>query len=275
MLRPIKLFLFLTIHVKRNIHLLCSPEEQYLLALREKTMPVSDVNYNININSPIFELDDVVELERFLLNDFDAQLLEIKPQTEEELLRYYAQNTDVLYQYLRAIVDKQIFLISNEIRAVLGHIADYRIKINCTKNDLEKAYGHFRRMNLDAFKILCDMFEAALSRRLRKDYKHDFRNVTPNYLKEYSRQYFKARDLYLNAQKQERAGSDSEIHNIIELYYSAAKEYIILKQYYLENKDKIARSKFKKRIAHFICVGIPFALNLFYAVQSLVETMFK
>ena len=105
----------------------------------------------------------VSQLEEYILNYFDADKINQKPETVSDLLRYYKDTTDYLYQYLRCVSDKELIFASNELRAALGHIAEYRINNDGTKNDLEKAYGHFRRMTLDILKVICDVFDEVLS----------------------------------------------------------------------------------------------------------------
>lgn len=181
--------------------------------------------------SEIDETVTVSQLEEYILNDFDAEEINQKPKTVSDLLRYYKDTTDYLYQYLRCVSDKELIFASNELRAALGHIAEYRINNDGTKNDLEKAYGHFRRMTLDILKVICDVFDDSLLRFFKKACKVDFRNVDKDFLKDYSQSYFKAKQLYLSAQADERTGADSDKHNVIEKYLSAAKEYIKLKRY--------------------------------------------
>lgn len=212
----------------------------------------------------------IEEVENLIINQFDYNLIDTKPKTEYEFLQYYANNTDYLYQYLRVVVDNQIFVISNEIRAILGHLSDYNVFPDGTKKDLEKAYGHLRRMNLDAFKILCDRFDDALFKKLLNNSKYDYRDLCPTYIKEFSAKYFNARKLYLQAQEQERTGCDSEVHNIIKLYHNAAKQYIKLKQYCDKNKHNVFKIKMKVKafkVVAFLIGGISLlssAITIFY-----------
>ena len=105
---------------------------------------------------------------------------------------------------------------SNEIRAILGHLSQYRMSnYNIDKNDLRKAYGHFRRLNLDLLKILCDIFNKNLYKILTQQYKYDLRNVKDDYLVNFDKKYITARRLYLKAQREESSGSDRNKHNII------------------------------------------------------------
>ena len=220
---------------------------------------------NQNSNSRVLKGSSISEIETLIIESFDADKIDVKPKTEKELLLYYAEYTDILFQYLRVIVDEQLFYISNEIRALLGHLSDYRVYSDITKNNLEKAYGHFRRMNLDAFKTLCDMFDDALSRQLRKDYTLDYREVSSDYLEKFSQMYFSARESYLEAQTNERTGSDSHVHNILGQYYIAIKKYIELKQYYMENKSDIKRIK-RKVIFSRIIASVFGAISLFSCI---------
>lgn len=183
----------------------------------------------------------VEELENYIISEFDADLINQKPATVDELLKYYSENTYYIYQYLKSVTDKQLDFASNELRAMLGHIAEYRINNDGTKNDLEKAKGHFRRMTLDILKVICDVFDESLLSNLKKSYKTDFRNINKDYLEEYSEQYFKAKNYYIQAQSDERTGADSNKHNIISKYYLAAKSYIRLKQY-KDNNEEAQRS---------------------------------
>lgn len=186
-----------------------------------------------------YKKEEIAELEELLLKEYSAEAVNTTPKTEKELLSAYKMHGDILYQYVRATVNHFVHAISNEIRALLGHLSEYRVSgTSPGKRDLDKAYGHFRRMNLDALKIICDEFDRTLAKTLKRQCKYDYRNAVKDYLLDFGEKYIRARDLYLEAQKEERVGCDSHTHNIIELYYNAAKEYILLKQFYQSNKKK-------------------------------------
>lgn len=195
---------------------------------------------------------NVNEMENYIIKSYNPITVNIQPKTERELLNIYYKYTDVLYQYLRYNVDNFMHALNNEIRAMLGHLAEYRISDTGDKRDLDKAYGHFRRLNLDALKILCDEFDRTLSKKLKQQYKYDYRNTCADYLKEFGERYIKAKNLYIKAQEDERVGCDSHTHNIIKLYYDAAKEYILLKQYYDSKKKVIQKAKREIIIKRFI-----------------------
>lgn len=207
-------------------------------------------------------IDERRQLEAFILDEFNVQQVDAMPMTEEDLYRCYADNTDRIYQYLRLTVVTWLFPLSNEIRAILGHISDYRISdTNDDKRNLEKAYGHFRRLTLDAFKVLCDEFDLSLSRQLKREYSYDYRKACQDYLKHFSEKYIKAKALYIDAQSKEKLGSDHGKHNVIALYHEAAKEYIRLNQFYQEHKQKIRSVKRKADIKKTLqTAGVLFGL---------------
>ena len=184
------------------------------------------------------------EMECHLLDKFDPLLLDCAPETEKELVFMYEAHSDILYTYLQHVINPFLKTLCNELRAMLGHLSSYRLdNPHQTKRELDKAYGHFRRFNIDALKILCNEFDRSLSRELEKQYSYDFRSIVKDYLEEYSRRYFWAKNLYLLAQQEERVGSDYQKHNLIQLYHNAAKEYICLKRYYMRWKKQIIRKR--------------------------------
>lgn len=188
--------------------------------------------------------DTINNLENYFMESYDVNIINTPPQTEDDLLRAYYGHSDILYQYIRLTVNSFVDPLFNEIRAMLGHCAAYRLHDpDSTKRDLEKAYGHFRRFNLDALKILCNEFDKSLALQFKKQYNHDYRNVYSDYLRDYGTAYFKAKKLYINAQFNEQVGSDSLVHNVFSLYYEAAKEYIHLKQFYQSYKSSILKAK--------------------------------
>ena len=178
--------------------------------------------------------------EKLFLQDFDASLLETPPRTENELLSIYCKNSDVLYMYLQESVTRYLDPLSNEIRAMLGHLASYRIS-NCTKRELNKAFGHLRRFTLDGLKILCDEFDKGLSLELLVQTKYDLRNIEQNYPCNFAELLLDARKAYLDAQTEESVGSDLGVHKQIEHYYIAAKKYVEAKLYYQQHKKSITR----------------------------------
>lgn len=208
------------------------------------------------------------ELEESILNDFDSTTINVKPKTERELYIYYAKYSDVLLQYLNVTVNSVLRPISNEIRALFGHLADYQTDEQIDKRELEKAYGHFRRLTLDAFKILCDSFDEFFSAKMTKQYHYDFRSINAKYLQTFSHLYISAKNLYIEAQLAEKNGSDStNKENILQLYHEACKKYIELKRYYCKNKRKVLCVK--------ICAIIISMLTVFSFVFSTIITLLE
>lgn len=198
----------------------------------------------------------IPELEFYLLKNFSPEDVDVEPKTEEELYRCYYNNTDYLYQYLRKTVGGWLFPLSNEVRAIMGHLSDYRVSDSgCDKKNLDKAYGHFRRLTLDAFKILCNEFDESLSRQLKAQYSFDYRKVYVNYLDQFADKYINAKTKYIEAQRKEKLGSDYGKHNVMRLYYDAAKEYIELKQFYLQHKPKIIATQRKAKLKNLLRVA--------------------
>lgn len=201
----------------------------------------------------------IEEIEDHILTKYDPAIINSQPSTEKELLNIYYFYTDILFQYVRNYTERLVNPITNEIRALFGHLAEYRISDQrSTKIDLEKAYGHLRRINLDLMKILCDEFDRSFSKIQKSQSHYDLRNMEKDYSLTFGEKYFKAKKLYIYAQQQERLGCDSHTHNVYDLYYQAAKEYIELKRYYQKYKNDIIWIKTKTTISNvfFILVAV-------------------
>lgn len=182
------------------------------------------------------------DLEEIILKDFDSDVINQKPQTEKELYEYYSQYTDIMVQYLRMKVTNVLRPLTNEVRAIFGHLTDQNTEKQADHRELEKAYGHFRRLTLDSFKVLCDEYDNFLYHKMVSQYRYNYNSVNVNYLKEYASLYISAKKAYIVAQQAEKTGSDSTGKvNIIKLYHTACKEYIKLKRHYCNNKKKVNR----------------------------------
>lgn len=196
-----------------------------------------------------------VELEKIIIDDTYPILYNMKPKTERELYGYYCFYEDIVIQYLRLKHKKFIRPLSNEIRAIMGHLAQYNDTSNINKRELEKAYGHFRRLVLDSFKIICDSYDDALYKAMKRQQHYNLNKVGIDYLQEYSKLYIKAKQLYISAQKCEKTGSDSTSdNNIILSYHKACVEYIKLKQLYCKNKAKVNKIIFAKNAWRYFTV---------------------
>lgn len=208
------------------------------------------------------------EIEDYILTQYNPEIINSQPLNEKDLLNIYYSYTDILFQYVRNHTEKFVSPITNEIRALLGHLAEYRISAQrSTKIDLEKAYGHLRRINLDLMKVLCDEFDRTFSKIQKSQSRYDLRNMKSDYTLTFGKKYFNAKNLYIYAQEQERLGCDSHTHNIYDLYYQAAKGYIELKRYY---------QKYRK---DFICIKTKTIVsNVFFAllaVAGIISTILK
>ena len=85
-----------------------------------------------------------------VLKKYDFEIVNQVPFSEKELMVFYEKYTDPLLTEARRLTNDNIFVLGNEMRAMLGHLADYRQNLQYRKN-LKDAYGHFRRLNVDAF----------------------------------------------------------------------------------------------------------------------------
>lgn len=200
---------------------------------------------------------DIETLEDFILNKYNCETLNTDPSSDSDLLIAYIKNTDYIHQYLRATVDDFFYSSTNELRAALGHLAEFVIQDGSLSGEnLNSAYGHLRRLNIDGLKLLCDEFDKELSVNLKKQYGYDYRDVSKDYLKEYGEKYFKAKKLYREAQQKESVGCDRKKHNVIKLYYDAAKEYIYLKKFAREKSKDILKVKSKEICRKIFCLFI-------------------
>lgn len=212
------------------------------------------------------------DLEEIILKDFDSNLINQKPQTEKELYQYYAQYTDIMVQYLRLKVTSILRPLTNEVRALFGHLTDQNTENKVDHRELEKAYGHFRRLTLDSFKILCDEYDNFLYKKFVSQYRYNFNSVDVNYLKKYSDLYISAKKAYIEAQQAEKTGSDSTgKENVIKLYHTAAKKYIELKRHYCSNKKKINRVKWVEK-GLLIATVASFAFSTIVSILTIVFT---
>ena len=197
---------------------------------------------------------------------FSPDLVNSQPNTEKDLMDLYLRFTDPIVMYARVMNEDTVFVLGNEARALLGHLADYRQIPNNRKN-LSDAYGHFRRLNLDTFKIICDELDAFHFNYLEKHYHYDYRGVNQDFLPTYAKKYFSAQNAYLTAQTTERTGSDRCSNNIIAKYHYAAKEYADLCYYLQDNKSGIEFAKWKE-IGVFTAETIILVLGV---AQSLIS----
>lgn len=198
------------------------------------------------------------------LNEFPPNIINEQPYTEKELLECYMSYTDPILIHIRKMGTDNVFVLGNELRALFGHLADYRLNPTNRKN-LSDAYGHFRRINLDAFKIICDKLDAFLFEFLKTHYHFDYRKINQSFLSQYVSKYFAAQKAYMKAQVSERTGSDRLSGNIIREYYDAAKYYVELFEYLQNNYAGLEFTKWKsiiKNAVNFAIVGAGIFLSI-------------
>lgn len=191
------------------------------------------------------------------IKTYDASLLNVRAKNAPELYSYFYHNSDAIYQYVRLLIAGNEFAASNEIRAMLGHLAESELNCNSvSRHELQNAYGHFRRMNIDVLKILCDELDKALSLWLQKHYHYDYRKQDEEFLPTFSESYVSAKRKYKEARLLESIGSDSKSNkfNVIELYYQAAFAYIDLFGFYRRRHEMIEKKKWRTILHYVGCV---------------------
>lgn len=192
-----------------------------------------------------------------VLDTFSPEVINKQPATERELLELYKTYSDPLFAQARTMQEDNLFVISNEVRAMFGHLAEYKLNPKERKN-LSDAYGHFRRLNLDIFKIICDRLDDFLYTYFIKHYHYDYRKINKEFLLMYTEKYLCAKDSYMDAQLNEHTGSNRANGNLVEKYYKAAQQYVALLAYLQENCKGIEATK-RKTIFKMVCsivVGI-------------------
>lgn len=203
-------------------------------------------------------LENNVKEKNYLTEYKCSKILET-PYTEMELYEKYKSNIVPFLEYYVSVMGEPSFEITNEIRAMFGHITDYRLSANdVLKKNLEKAYGHLRRVSLDISKILCDEYDKIFSSIIKKLYKYDYRKCSDNFLRRYLELYFEARECYLHAQNEEKLGSNN--NTAYYAYFNALQKYIDLKNHYLKYKKTIEKQRRKAIIGKSVSVVVSILL---------------
>ena len=170
------------------------------------------------------------------LKAFQPETLEIPVTTPGQIYAYYSK-IEGLYTWLRNAYDSDLQSIENEIRATMGHMSEYE----SDHENLQKAYGHIRRMAIDVLKILCNGFDKEFEEWIITHAEFDYNTQDNLYIPMYVKMYNQARQEYLDAQMKENMGSNRSNH-IIEKYYKAAELYGKLYEYHInKRRDKIHR----------------------------------
>lgn len=208
-----------------------------------------------------------IDSERLILvlKNYDYEKLNVLPNSENDLLRYYEQYADPIITESKRLTDNNVFPLGNEVRAMIGHLADYQ-QNTYDRNNLKNAYGHFRRLNIDAFKIICDEADKSLLKYLDSHKYYDFRNVNAEFLKTYSTMYFSAKEKYLDAQLSERTGSDRRSGNVLKEYQCACLKYAELLSY-LKRENKGLNTKIIKTIVGMVVSSL-------IAISSLILSIY-
>lgn len=206
-------------------------------------------NANIDI-----EFKKERDYEEYIIKFYNPTIINECPKSENDLLKMYRYHTDYLYQYAILTTHTYLHPNSNEIRAFLGHLSKYRTEVKSApgKTELRKAYGHFKRLNLDIMKIICDEFDQSIALKINSNIKYDFNNVYKNYIQEIGDMYIKAKKEYINAQKIESVGTDTYDDNIIFHYYKAIISYINAKRFYESNRKGLYKRKLLSNFLSFV-----------------------
>lgn len=208
----------------------------------------------------ILKKNEIIDEFLQILPSYSSEVINSRPDSEQALHKMYEDYTDPIISFAKNLTSDNIFFLSNEVRAMFGHIAEYRL--DGGKKNLEDAYGHFRRLNIDMFKVLCNEFDKTFLKYLKKHYHYDFRDVHSSFLKDYAQLYFDAKNTYLEAQLKEHVGSDRLSGNVIELYYNATVKYSELLEYFRENHKGIEKQKISF-IVSVVCSTIFSIIGLF------------
>lgn len=179
-----------------------------------------------------------------LVEKYNPNTINICPKSADELYGYYRAYTQVLLDCVLEEIKTLPYVLTNEIRAMVGHLSEHNTKTDLSNYELQKAYGHFRRLNLDAMKILCDELDKGFSDFIFKSHKYPYYKVEEGFMASYAKKYFEARQLFLDAQFSEGVGSNY-MANVYETYFDAVKKYIELQRYYLGNLKEIKKIRRK------------------------------
>ncbi len=210
---------------------------------------------------------ELISLQDAIIN-YDFNQLEIEPSGINELMEYYLHSTDPVYSSMRKVFTISFEVIDNEIRAMLGHCVDIDISNPQDKN-LDKAYSHFRRMNIDSFKIICDEIDKFYTRWFKTHYKCDFSNMRTDFLQCITEKYCTAKSLYIQAQHEERVGSDFNKHKILKEYSEAALAYVLMYKLYVQYRKKVQRVKIYSIVRRCV-MGVVAVVSLVAGVVSFV-----
>ena len=189
-----------------------------------------------------------------LVEKYNPDIINICPKSADELYSYYRSYTQVLLDCVFEEIKTLPYVLTNEIRAMVGHLSEHNTKTDLSNYELQKAYGHFRRLNLDAMKILCDELDKGFSDFIFKSHKYPYYKIEEGFLASYAKCYFESRKLFLEAQYSEGVGSNYKA-NVYEKYFNAVKKYIELQRYHCDNLNEIKKIRRKTIIKQTVAFG--------------------
>lgn len=189
-----------------------------------------------------------------LINYYDPAIINETPMSSIMLYNYYYDHTKYLIDYVESEFNEVPYVLNNEIRAMFGHLSKHSTRFDLSNFELKKAYGHFRRLNLDAFKLLCNEYDIFFSSFLNKSYKYSFKKIDKDFILNYATAYYLARKKYLDAQNCESVGSNSD-ENVYKAYLEAFQKYMELKEIHMNKIKDINEIIIKTRIVKFISVA--------------------
>lgn len=202
------------------------------------------------------------------IDKFCANKLEYPPFKAKDIYTNYTY-VDALYVWLKDAYNDDMCVLCNEMRAVLGHLAEYDEEDDDKKRNLTKAYGHLRRLGIDSLKILCNGLDEIFEKWIFKYSKYDYSNIDNEYLPKYIKKYYIAHNEYLQVQKAEKLGSDRE-NAIIVKYHEAAKKYLDLYELHIYDR----RTRIERRTLGFKFNNIIiFGLSLILCLLSIVDVI--
>lgn len=176
------------------------------------------------------------------LNSFQPSILENEVTAPNDIYYYYSK-IDKLYVWLKNAYNSDLQSVENEMRAALGHMSEYE----SDHGNLQKAYGHIRRIGIDVLKILCNGFDQEFEEWINTHAAFEYSSHDNLYMPQYVKMYNEAHQKYLYAQQKENLGSNKN-NRIIEKYYEAAESYGMLYEYHLNERRLKIHNRYCKNL---------------------------
>lgn len=199
------------------------------------------------------------------IKDLDAIYSKPKYKIEQKFLFCYFNFTKALLLYIKKIIGETPYVLSNEIRAIYSHLVDFGTADWHDQPNIEKAYGHLRRLALDTMKIICDEYDKFFLRYIHKYSKFNLKKVCSDFLRQFEIYHTEARKLYAIAQDTERLGTNSGGAEY-QAYYDAVCKFIDLRQfvskYHKGVKKKQCRSNIGMLASIILTIIFPIATSI-------------